>query len=202
MQRAKIDMTWKTYERALTHVIHYCAEQTQQELALTGIGEGTLYPRFVEAVLIARDVIGANRLLTFSTNGLTLTEEILDGIRPADPTVYVSLHRPEAAAPAVEILRKSGLKFGINESFVTSALDWAGTVDWHVSHKPQPCEYLRQGWAVVRSDGTVGTCCWDAESVSGRIGHVDDKVGTFTTWAHDACKSCSLSVPDSMREAA
>jgi len=198
LKRAKMDMAWETYERSLEHVAHYCARGTQTELALTGVGEALLHERFADAVLAARAVIGPRRDLTFSTNGILLTDRLIRAVTPADPTVFISLHRPEAAGPAVERMKRSGLRFGVNGSFVTSALDWVGEVKWHVSHERQTCAYLRDGWAVIRADGTVGSCCWDAESVDGRLGSVWDELGSHTTAPHAACARCSLSVPEEM----
>ena len=197
LKRPKLDMVWGDYVRALECVRYFCKWGTQEELALTGVGEALLHHRFADAVLLAREVIG-DRLLTFSTNGILLTDELLRKIKPANPVVYVSLHRPEVAGPAVQRLRDSGLHFGVNASFSTSALDWAGGVEWFTSHEPQVCEYLRAGWAVVRADGTVGTCCWDAESVSGRIGSIWENPAGWTTAPHEACKKCSLQVPEGM----
>lgn len=201
LQRAKLDMTQETYTRALAHVAHYCARGTQSELALTGVGEALLHEQFVPMLLAARSVIGPERDLTFSTNGLLLTAEIIAAIEPANPIVFISLHRPEAAGPAIAAIRKSRLRHGTNGSFVTSALNWTGQVQWHVSHAPQVCAYLRDGWAVIRADGTVGSCCWDAESVDGRLGSVQDPLGSFTTAPHAACSRCSLSVPLELRAA-
>lgn len=203
LKRPKLNMAWEVYERSLEHVEFYCRRGTQQELALTGVGEALLHDRFAEAVLRAREAIGPSRMLTFSTNGILLTEKLLKEIEPADPIIFVSLHRPEAATPALELIKRvTKLRYGTNVAFVTSSLNWAGEVSWHVSHQKQECAYLRDGWAVIRADGTVGSCCWDAESVSGRLGHVDDELGSFETAPHAACKSCSLAIPEPMMRVA
>lgn len=196
MKRWKGEMTWDTYCTALNHVRGYCEQGTQQELALTGVGEALLHPMFADAVLLARNVIGPNRLLTFSTNGLLVTDRLLEKIAQANPVIFVSLHRPEAAKPAIDKIKRHGLRVGTNDSFATSALNWVGEVEWYVSAPKMTCEYLRSGWAVVRADGTVGTCCWDAESVSGRLGHVQDRFGQWVTAPHNACLSCSLAIPE------
>lgn len=196
MKRWKGEMDWVTYERALDHVAHFCREGTQEELALTGVGEALLHPEFARAVLYARGTIGHQRLLTFSTNGILITDELLEAIAPAKPVVFVSLHRPEVAGPAIERVKKHGLQLGTNVAFATGPLNWVGTVDWPANHHKITCEYLRSGWAVVRADGTVGSCCWDAESVSGRLGHVSDPFGSWVTAPHEACKSCSLTIPE------
>lgn len=190
LKRPKIDMEWADYLRSLEIVKHFVSRGTQGELALTGVGEALLHPRFVEAVHLAREAIG-DGYLTFSTNGILFTDEMAAALVAARPAVYISLHRPEVASKAVEVAKRHGLLAGTNSSFATSALDWVGGVDWHVSHPPIVCEYLRSGWAVIRADGTVGTCCWDAESVSGYLGNVYDEPNWFTA-PHEACKSCSL----------
>lgn len=199
LKRPKINMDWGTYLRALECVKRFCDQGTQGELALTGVGEALLHPRFAEAVALARKCIGPQRPLTFSTNGLLLDDALLEKIKQHRPEVYVSLHRPEAAGPAVQRLRAHGMNANVNAGFATSALNWVGEVDWMVSHPPITCEYLRSGWCVVRADGTVGTCCWDAESESGRIGTIwSDPAGWYTA-PHVACDGCSLSVPEEMK---
>jgi hypothetical protein len=194
LRRPKLNMDWGVYLRSLQCVRHFCERGTQGELALTGVGEALLHPRFGEALLLARACIG-DRLLTFSTNGILLSDSLLKQIAPADPVIYVSLHRPEVAGLAIQRVRKHGLKLGVNAGFATSALDWAGQVDWMVTHKPQICEYLRAGWAVIRADGVVGTCCWDAESESGKIDVVWSDPLNWVTAPHKACARCSLQVP-------
>lgn len=195
MDRAKIDMDRETFFRSMEMVDHFCKAGTQGELALTGVGEALLNPLFADAVLFAREVIG-DRLLTFSTNGILVTDELLERIAPAEPVVFVSLHRPEVAAPALELCKKHGLRVGTNVSFATSALNWVGDVDWFVSSQPSVCEYLRQGWAVIRADGTVGTCCWDAETNASLIGNVWVDPATLVTAPHAACQRCSLTMPE------
>lgn len=197
MARPKLDMNWETFLSAMDAVRYFCDKGTQGELALTGVGEALLNPLFAEALVFARYIIGPQRLLTFSTNGILLSDDLIAKIKKANPVVFVSLHRPEVAAPAVERIKRSGLRYGTNLAFADSALNWTGTVDWHVSAPSNVCEYLRSGWAVIRADGTVGTCCWDAESASGRIGHLeDDPPAEWKTAPHKACDGCSLKVPE------
>ena len=195
MSREKLDMSEDVYFQALSVVNHYVSRGTQGELALTGVGEALLNPYFADAVLMAREIIG-DRLLTFSTNGILLTDELIDKIKPAKPVIYVSLHRPEVAALAIDRCRKHGLQVGHNHSFATSSLNWVQDVDWYVSSTPSTCEYLRSGWAVIRADGTIGTCCWDAETKVSKIGTVWDDPESLVTAPHEACKKCSLLVPE------
>lgn len=199
LKRPKVDMSMQDFIRSLECVSYFVKQGTQQELSITGVGEALMHPEFATMLHMARAVIGPTRLLTFSTNGLLLDDAILSAIASAQPVVYISMHRPEVGAIALERAKKY-VKVGTNVSFATSALNWSGEVDWHVSHPPMTCEYLRSGWAVIRADGIVGTCCWDAESVHGRIGTIHDDPATWRTAPHEACRGCSLRVPDEFQD--
>lgn len=193
MERDKADMSMMAFYRAMNIVRHFVSRGTQGELALTGVGEALLHPNFAEMLLEAREVIG-DRLLTFSTNGILLSDELLEKIKPAKPVIYVSLHRPEIGALALERLRKHGFSHYFNESFATSSLNWTEQVQWKVSAPRSICEYLRSGWAVIRSNGDIGTCCWEAETRESLIGTIWDDPATLKTAPHAACRKCSLIV--------
>lgn len=188
--RAKMDITDAHFERALEWAVHFEKLGTQGELALTGIGEALLHPRFVDYVRMAREALPGN-LITFSTNGLTLTDELCAELAPYNPRIYVSLHRPEKAKGAVDAARKHGLLADVNAAFALNAFDWAGQVDWEVTIPPESvaCDYLRFGRGVVLSDGRVTTCCLDA-SGNGSIGHVDDEIGSLSTRPWSLCEPC------------
>lgn len=187
-------MEWSVFERTLEHVAHYCAEGTQGEVALTGIGEGILYPRFRDAVKMTRAVIGNDRLLTCSTNGVAVDDEVVAIFAEFGVRAYVSLHRPELATTAAYRFANAGVPVVTNHAFVDSALDWAGQVEWHVSAAKGACQYLRRGWAVVRQDGQVVACCMDAHDKH-PIGHVNDAIGSLQTFVTPLCASCNLSPP-------
>lgn len=61
LPRAKLDMTQETFEAALAMVEYFVGLGTQTELSLTGIGEPTLHPHFVDMMVRAREVIGPDR---------------------------------------------------------------------------------------------------------------------------------------------
>jgi hypothetical protein len=193
-------MEWKTFERTLEHVRHLVKAGTQGEVSLTGIGEAILYPRFIEAMWLVREAIG-DRTLIVSTNGLAMTEQIAREMAKAKVGVYVSLHRPEVAAPAMQMLARAGVAQGHNYGFVDSSLDWAGQVQWHVSAPRAQCGYLSRGWAVVRQDGSVDACCMDAHDLY-PVGSVMDELGSLMTHATKLCESCNFYVPKELAEAA
>lgn len=199
--RPKEDISRENFERALEWAMHFHAVGTQGELALTGLGEALLHPEFVDLVRLAREALPANPI-TFSTNGILLTEELCAALAPYRPLVYVSLHRPEKAKGAVDAAKRHGILAGVNASFALQAFDWAGQLDWENTAEPIPCEFLRSGWCVVLADGRITTCCLDATG-AGVVGHVDDEIGSLSIkpWEADyngktiGCDACYQSVP-------
>jgi hypothetical protein len=191
-----MDMEWDTFEAALAVVKHFCDAGTQEELALTGIGESLMHPRFLEMVERSRETIGWQRALTLSTNGILLTDAMCAELAKQKLLLYVSLHRPEKAGLAIEIAKRHGIFAGANASAATSAMDWAGQVPgWFVSAPFVICEYLRSGWGVILADGRITTCCVDASGV-GEIGTVHDDPAKLTLKPYSLCSSCHMQIPN------
>ncbi len=201
LPREKEDMAWDTFEAALDLVAFFVRQGTQTELSLTGIGESLLHPRFVEMVAESRSVIGPARPLVVTTNGLLLDDAMCEAIKPFNPSVFVSLHRPEKAALAIVAARKAGILAGRNTSFADAAFNWAGhQKNWTpmVSAPKIPCEYLRSGWCVVLVDGRIATCCLDADG-SSVVGDVRDDPERLALkpWGDEkrGCSACHMEVP-------
>ncbi len=201
LPRKKEDMSEDTFAATLDLIRFYVRQGTQTELSLTGIGEAMLHPRFVEYATRAREVVGPQRQLVITTNGILLTEQMAAAIAPLHPLVFISLHRPEKAGLAIEIAKRHGIFAGSNNSFATSSFDWAGSMKdkWFVSAPRIPCEYLRSGWAVVLVDGRVATCCLDVDG-SSTVGTVWDKPETLMLqpWKSEkgsGCETCHMSIP-------
>ena len=201
MPRPKIDMTDDHYRKALVWVKFFQAKRPHPELNLAGIGESTMHPDFVRNVFLAREAVGPYVALVLATNGLLMTADLAKAIAPARPSVWVSLHRPERAGPAVEALKRAGIFSGVSTDPSQAAVDWAGQVKWHVSApKGRPCPWISMHMAMVMADGRVTRCCFDSDG-SGVIAHVDDDLSSHGTSPFHLCASCHLSVPE-MREAA
>jgi hypothetical protein len=202
LKRQKAHMPWPVFERTLEQLQHLVDAGTQGEVSLCGLGEAILYPQLEEAVARIREVIGPAREFVTSTNGTDMTPVIAQMLSKYGVGVYVSLHRPEVAAPAIEMLKAAQCRVAANSAFVDSALDWAGQVDWHVSAPRHfDCGYLTQGWAVVRQDGSVDACCMDAHDLY-PIGSVFDEIGSLRTRATKLCEGCNFKVPAHLQEAA
>lgn len=201
MPRPKMDMTEETFTRALHWVKFFQAKRPHVELNLAGIGESTLHPDFVRFTHLAREAVGPYVNLILATNGLLMTDELARAIAPARPKVWVSLHRPEKAGPAVEALKKAGIYAGSSSDPSLAAVDWAGQVQWHVSApKGNPCQWLAHSMVMVMSDGRVTRCCFDSTG-EGVIAHIDDDLSKFATSPYKLCDHCHLEVPRA-REAA
>lgn len=199
LEREKGDMTMDVFMKAMDHVAYYCEQGTQGELALTGIGEAFLHPNFVEMVKLARRTLGPDRKMTLSTNGILVTDAIAQVMREYRVEVYVSLHRPEKAGPAIEVLKRHGVYVGHNSGFATQAMDWAGQLDWYVSAPTTNyCQYLVRGWGVIRQDGMLDACCMDAHSKF-PLGSVSDKPGSWMTYILPLCATCNLRTPEELQ---
>lgn len=165
----------------------------QHELNLAGIGESTMHPKLVEYVEVARDVLGDEFKLVFATNGLLITEELVTQLLPHKPVVFVSLHRPERAGPAIEILHRHGLLAGVSADPSISATNWAGQVKWHVSAQRRPCNWVVGGRVFMLADGRISRCAYDASGI-GVIGHINDNPDDLRTSPYELCKTCDQDV--------
>jgi len=187
MPRAKMDMTFDTFARVIELVKGYA----QEELNLCGIGESTMHPQFIEFVQYAREQL-PHIDLTMATNGVGLTEVMARALADNRVRVWVSLHRPEKAGPAVELLKKYGVLAGVSADPSLSAVDWAGQVDWHVSAQPTRCMWLALGYGIAWSDGRVGTCSFDGQGTDGAIGTVWDEPNMLHSKPYSLCETCHM----------
>lgn len=193
MQREKRDMVGDVFIAAVNWASKFVKAGTQHELNLAGIGESTLHPDFIEMVNIAREAVGDECKLVLATNGVSLTEDIAEALLINNVWTWVSLHRPEKAGPAVELLKRYGVLKGVSADPSVSAVDWAGQVDWHVSTsvKGEPCTWLQDGRVMVMADGRVTTCCFDAEG-AGVIGHIFNDLTEMEVKPYSLCEECHL----------
>lgn len=195
MSRQKMDMSLETLDRVLDLVAHYVAAGTQHELNICGIGESTLHPQFVEFLARIRGRLPSIDL-TMATNGVGLIEDVAQELADNHVRVWVSLHRPEKAGLAVEMLKRQGILAGVSADPSVSAVDWAGQVDWHVSAAPTPCMWQYEGMAIAWSDGRIGTCSLDGQGTDGVIGTVWDDPAQLFTQPYSLCKTCHQTLPE------
>lgn len=222
LKRPKVDMTADDFKAALEHATRFYRAETQFELNLAGIGESTLHPLFPEFVALARAALPAARLI-FATNGVDLS--ILHEIHPkralAEPgermrrlvsalqaaqktgevVVFVSMHRPELAGLAHEVLSQAlGPQWvGASLDPSTNADDWAGQVKWKRTYRGElVCQWIRDGKVMAMADGRITTCCLDA-SGAGVIGHVSGRAEDWNSAPYSLCKTCQQKLPEGVR---
>lgn len=194
LERVKMDMCNENLYRSMQWVKYFSSNGTQPELAITGMGEALLHSNFFSMMEFIRSQYKG--FLHFSTNGILFTEDVAKFCSRFNVGVFVSMHRPEIAGPAIELARKHGVLVGHNSSFVDSSLDFAGQVDWpNTAPSNLVCAYQRDAWGMVLADGRINTCCWEAEGKN-VIGHVDDEIGSVSMKVMPACSNCSLIIEE------
>lgn len=190
----KMDMSADTFAKALAWVKVFKARGTQGALNLAGIGESTLHPQFVDFLALAREALGPDHHLDLATNGVSMTAELARAMAPHRPRVWVSLHRPERAGPAIDHLLAAGLHpMGVSVDAAVSGTDWAGQVKWTVRAPRTPCPWVTGGWAIVLSDGRVTRCSFDGFG-KGTLGTVDDDLTRVETAPYALCAKCHQDV--------
>lgn len=197
MLRPKLDMDERTYFACLSWAAIYVGYGGQRELNLAGIGESTLHPEFARYVSLARKAVGWDCDLILATNGLLMTPELAREIAPTKIKVWVSMHRPEKAGPAIEALKSAGILSGVSADPSLAAIDWAGQVKWFRSAPEMRCQWVPNGRVFVMADGRVSSCCLDANS-TGVIGTVFDDLKSLQTKPYKLCQTCEykLSLPN------
>lgn len=195
MARPKQDMSEEHFLLTLKWAKHFMDKGGPRELNLAGIGESTMHPAFVDWVKLAREVLGADVKLVLATNGLLMNDELAQAIAPAMPHVYVSLHRPERAGPAVAALERAGILAGCSNDPSIAATDWAGQVQYagRMADVGRPCPWVLGGWGIVLSDGRITRCSFDGSGV-GVLAHVEDDLDTAQTSPYSLCASCDQNV--------
>lgn len=214
MKRAKADMDVETYVRALSWAKILRdrlpeEQRAQYSLNLAGIGESTMHPAFLDFLAMARESLGPEQDLVLATNGLLVDDALAQAMKPFRPRVFVSLHRPEKAGPAVEALKRAGLIAGVSADPSVSATDWAGQIKWHVSAQRTRCPWVTGGWAIVFSDGRLSRCSFDGTGVgtikNSRGGEANvnvDDVTQLETSPYSLCASCHQDVGVSLTKEA
>lgn len=194
LPRPKLDMSEEHFWLALNWIKKFNERGSQKEINLAGIGESTMHPKFADWVCRAREFLGWNIRLVFATNGLLMTDDLARQIKEAQPLVFVSLHRPEKAGPAIEILKQHGIFAGASADPSMASTNWAGQVNWHVSvPERRPCQWVRNGKAFMLADGRISRCAYDATG-KGVIGDITQEVDKLVTSRWELCATCDQEV--------
>lgn len=190
MPRAKQDMDEDTYVKSLDWARQFALRGTQRELNLAGIGESTIHPQFIRFLELARYSMPTGFRITVTTNGVAVTEDMVREMAKYSPSVFVSLHRPEKAGPAIELFKKYQMLEGASADPSIAAINWAGQVKWHVSvMQRRDCSWMREGKVMVMADGRITRCSLDG-SGAGVLGTINDDLLSLRTNPYSLCESC------------
>ena len=162
----------------------------EEQINLAGIGESTMHPELPKFMAIVRREMPWLQIC-FATNGLTMTEELAKEIKQYRPIIWVSLHRPEIAAKAVNLLKREGMFAGASVDPSMSSVNWAGQVDWPVTAPPGPCAWTQLGQVIVLADGRATRCPFDGEAI-GVVADTPEGLLDAEHGAFSLCKSCHM----------
>lgn len=195
MKRTKQHMDLETYKKALA-LAKYCVEHNaQKELNLCGIGESTMHPDFIEYMRLAREAM-PTVVLVIASNGVKLKEEQVIAMKKYGMKLFISMHRPEVAGPAIELGRKHGVINGVSADPSVSAIDWAGQVDWHVSvENHSPCPWIGNQMVMVTAEGDLVSCCLDGDGLSA-LGTVNSDLNELEVTPYSLCSACHHTIPE------
>lgn len=196
MRREKVDMTTDTLVKSLEWVIKFRDAGTQGELNIAGIGESTIHPDIIVYVDYIRSVVGPDMRVLLATNGVYVKDEIVRCFERNNIHVYVSLHRPERAAIALNKYNRAGLIRGVSVDPSIASVNWAGQINWEVT-TPQAgtmCPWIKNQYVIITSQGYVLSCSFDGQALDGLLGHVDDDLESMEVMPYSLCKKCHHSV--------
>jgi len=198
MPRPKQDMEHETFIKCLEVAGRFVRAGTQKELNLAGIGESSMHERFSEYVFMARAAVGNDCHIVLSTNGVSIKQDHVDALKECGVSVYVSPHRPEKAAHAINMLREAGMFRGVSDGAFMGSVDWAGQVKWPVTAPTtgSACPWLNFGRVTIFSDGRASTCCFDSDG-SGVVGTIDQLLAGEDLYVlpYRLCGPCHHEVP-------
>lgn len=188
-------MTQETFNKSLDIVKYFIKQQTQKELNLFGVGEPTLNPKVVEFVEQARRQLPIRTPIHMNTNGNTMTEELARDLKDAGIShIDITAHKARAAARTIQIFRKVGIEGNLSLDFITMPNNWAGQIDWPDCGVRYACPWLRDGQAMIQSDGNIVGCCLDAFATN-ILGSVDTPPNELFTSPSDLCRKCHQDIP-------
>lgn len=182
-----------------------CARGTQQEVNLNGNGESCLDPQLAERVLRVKRIVGKERKVQLSTNGINLTAEMALDLKHAGlDMLYISVHSPYHTRRAVDIVKSAGLPGAINPGPFVASHNWAGQLEQE--HRVRidfriECHPLKEDRGYITRDGYITPCCYDYRNLGAYAHVMDDDAVTRSGQQYALCRDCHQVITDKTREA-
>jgi hypothetical protein len=180
-RRLPMIMSESVFKRCLHWLDKLCAAGTQQEINLNGNGESCLDPELPKRIRRVREVVGPERKVQLSTNGVNMSAELALKLSQSGVSqVHVSTHQPHYARRAAGLLVRAGVAGAFTYGPTMAPHNWAGQLESEneasAAFLPaaMPCHPLIEGRGYVQAEGDVVPCCYDYRNL-GRFGHVNDE---------------------------
>jgi hypothetical protein len=193
-------MTDDVFEKTCAVLKKLVDRGTQREVNLNGNGESLLDYQLIDRIKIIRDLVGPDRHVGLSTNGLLITEKMAADLRDSGLTrLDISPHSPYHARRAAHIMYESGMKKGmVSMGCMVMSHNWAGQLEkeHQINCKlTNKCDPLIEGRGYVLSEGNVTVCCYDYENL-GVYGSVwDDRLLDRPIKPFLLCHTCHQVIP-------
>lgn len=196
-------MTEEVFERTLAVLKSLCDGGTQREVNMNGNGESCLDPQLPERIRRVKDIVGADRQVGMSTNGVNMTYELARALRDSGlDRLDISPHSVYHARRAVVHMVKAGWagRGIINTGPINASHNWAGQLEAEHSIdlllKDIPCDPLIEGRGYVQAEGNVTPCCYDYRNL-GVFGSVfDEDLLERPVKPYKLCFTCHQRIPE------
>lgn len=182
-------MTLETFKKVADKIELFFENGTQGEIWLHGTGESLLNKDLVSMVQYLKENVDLP--VYISTNGLLITEEIVEALKIAGiDRIDVSCHDEDVALKAHGIITKHGIYSIINYGVQDKKFNWANQLDIENTAPSQHhCPWIENKECFILHDGSVVSCCFDAygKHIIGRIEDVEElEIKPF-----GLCKNCN-----------
>jgi len=177
-----------------------CDQGTQREINLNGNGEPLLDYKLIQRIKTVREIVGPDRHIGLSTNGMLITKSIAKELASSGLTqLDISPHQPYYARKAAYIMHGAGMKKGqVSFGCIIMSHNWAGQLEPEHQIKCElkiNCDPLIEGRGYVLSEGNITPCCYDYRNL-GVFGTVfDDDILDRPIKPYELCHSCHQQIP-------
>lgn len=193
-------MTDDVFDAACKVLQKLCDNGTQREVNLNGNGESTLDYQLINRIDVIREIMGLDRHIGLSTNGVLLTRALAKELKESGITqVDISPHSPYHARRAAYIMHETGIQKGIvSMGCMVMSHNWAGQLE--PEHQincilKNVCEPLIEGRGYILSEGNITPCCYDYRNL-GVFGSVfDEDILDHEIKPYELCHDCHQVIP-------
>ena len=194
-------MTDNAFVRSCDLIQKLCDKGTQREIFLNGNGESLLDSKIIERIGIIREIMGKDRQIGLSTNGLLIDENMTRKLSASGLSrLDISCHSPYHTRRAAHLLTRVGMQGIVSFGAILQSHNWAGqlepenTIDCKLNNI---CDPLIEGRGYILCEGNITPCCYDYRNL-GVFGTVFaiDKALDAEVRAYQLCETCHQRIPE------